>query len=139
MDRKILRTLDANINRACEGLRVCEDICRFVLDNKKYSEKLKAVRHFLRNLFDAEMLLSARDSITDVGKNTLKYGSETRDDLLSILKANLKRVEESFRVIEEFAKLKDLGVEPQQIADIEAMRFKVYSLEKDIVMCLRNL
>ena len=40
-----LRIIDANINRAGEGLRFLEEIARFVLDDAALSQQLKNMRH----------------------------------------------------------------------------------------------
>ena len=32
-ERSIKRIIDANLNRALEGMRVCEEYCRFILTN----------------------------------------------------------------------------------------------------------
>lgn len=45
--RKLSRIVDANFNRAKEGLRVCEDICRYGFDLKKETRQLKDIRHAL--------------------------------------------------------------------------------------------
>ena len=69
--KKILRIIDANVNRATEGLRVAEDIVRFVLDDGKLTSKLKNVRHelvkTLRLGFDKLILAQGRDVKGDVG------------------------------------------------------------------------
>ena len=44
---KVLRMIDANVNRTTEGLRVAEDIVRFVLDDEKLTSRLKHIRHEL--------------------------------------------------------------------------------------------
>ena len=42
-----LRLYDANLNRASEGLRVAEDVCRFHLDLPGLATELKELRHQL--------------------------------------------------------------------------------------------
>ena len=42
------RMLDANGNRAAEGLRVLEDVARFVLDDARLAGIAKDARHALR-------------------------------------------------------------------------------------------
>ncbi|HQA56705.1 MAG TPA: thiamine phosphate synthase, partial [Acetivibrio sp.] len=66
---KLYRILDANINRASEGLRVLEDLARFYFDDLHFSKRLKELRHNIRkNLMDMmPMLLEGRNSATDVG------------------------------------------------------------------------
>ncbi len=41
--RTIYRIIDANLNRASEGLRVIEDGVRFILDDRSFTEELKEV------------------------------------------------------------------------------------------------
>ncbi len=124
------RILDANVNRACEGLRVIEEIARFLFDDAASSDALKRIRHFLRELFPRQELLARRDAEGDVGKGNLRYGSESRSGLADIAAANFKRVEEALRVIEEFSKLESSGVDEDGIARLEASRYEVYTLEK---------
>jgi thiamine-phosphate pyrophosphorylase len=131
---KVYRMLDANINRACEGLRVVEDICRFVFDDEINSTHLKEIRHFLRTLFPDSALIEARESRDDVGKGVLKYGSENRSGLTDLVKANIKRAEEAFRVIEECAKLECFGISLENIKRIEQYRFEIYHIEKEILL-----
>ncbi len=126
-----LRLLDANLNRASEGLRVLEDLARFAVNDEVLSRELKTARHELARLalpLDAR-LLSWRDSATDVGReSTLRAGVPERD-LLSVVRANAKRAEESLRVIEELARLPELAacINPGMI---ERLRYTTYDIEK---------
>lgn len=63
------RLLDANINRVSEGIRVLEDIARFVYDNEKYSKLLREKRHYLRKLFTEfdKFFMDSREVSKDVG------------------------------------------------------------------------
>ena len=45
--KDLYRIIDANFNRSKEGLRVCEDMARFVWDDKILSVALKNIRHDL--------------------------------------------------------------------------------------------
>lgn len=130
------RILDANVNRACEGLRVVEDVARFLLDDPASTDSLKRLRHFLRGLFPRSNLLPARDSESDVGKGSLRYGSESRSGLAELAAANFKRAEEAVRVIEEFAKLDGSGVSAETVASIENCRYEIYALERSIQLRL---
>ena len=126
-----LRLVDANLNRASEGLRVLEDLARFVINDEALSRELKVARHELARLaqpLDAQ-LLSWRDSATDVGReSTLRAGGRERN-LLAVVRANAKRAEESLRVIEELARLPEIGtcIEP---GEIERLRYATYDIEK---------
>lgn len=129
-DEKLYRVMDANLNRAKEGLRVCEDICRFVYDHRSWTNGLKAIRHQLTDAalgIGVPKLVAARDIGADVGKKTVKSELDRRkiDD---IFYANAQRVKESIRVLEEFAKLKDRRI----AEDFKKLRYRMYVLEKRI-------
>ena len=134
----VLRIIDANLNRALEGLRIIEEIVRFILQDKRLTGYLKAIRHQIKeeieNLFiDGQRLLVARDSRGDVGVSAYVKDEFRRSDLREILKVNFKRTEESLRVLEEFTKLfsKNVG------EVFKGLRFQVYSMEKDILINLK--
>lgn len=129
-DAKLYRVMDANLNRAKEGLRVCEDICRFVYDQRQWTAGLKAVRHRLTAAavgLGIPKLVAARHIEGDVGKKTVNSESARRK-VADIFYANAQRVKESIRVLEEFAKLKDRRV----AEDFKKLRYRVYALEKRI-------
>ena len=44
-DERIYRVIDANLNRLKEGLRVVEDIKRYVFDDAEVAYKIKSLRH----------------------------------------------------------------------------------------------
>ena len=71
MDKRY-RVIDANINRAKEGLRVVEDICRFILDNEQLTDKIKHNRHILTQAITTPdwLLVNARGSDADVARRT---------------------------------------------------------------------
>lgn len=132
MHLRILRTIDANINRVGEGLRVLEDICRFIVEDEDASNQLKSIRHQL-NIFATEFglnLLEHRDVQGDVGgKSDLTHD---HSDLISIVRANAKRTEEGLRVLEELAKLPEIKPALSAVSFKEA-RYNVYSIEKALV------
>jgi thiamine-phosphate pyrophosphorylase len=119
---KIRRLLDANVNRAREGLRVLEDICRFGLDNAGLTEELKSIRHGLQDLLDTpdSLLVQSRGSDEDVAR---ARPVPRRADLRQIIAANAKRAAEALRVLEEFS---------ARGSDLKDLRYKVYDLEKII-------
>ena len=132
-DKRIIRLIDANRNRLTEGLRVCEDIARFILDDKSATRRLKSIRHRALSAVkrlgaDKRLLAKFRDSEADVGKTSIK-SERRRNTLADLFRANAKRSEESMRVLEEFAKLSSAAS-----ADaFKQMRFELYSLEKSII------
>ncbi|MFC1512273.1 thiamine phosphate synthase [Candidatus Latescibacterota bacterium] len=133
-DLSILRLLDANLNRATEGLRVLEESARMLLDNAVLSAKAKNIRHTLAEIIRSEpsldrALLFARNSETDVLKASIIPSENTRSDVISILHANAKRATESIRSLEEYSKL----ISPTLGAQFKDVRFAVYSLEQHLV------
>ena len=103
MEENYLRLIDANLNRLREGIRVVEDIFRYVYNDKQTALKLKELRHLSR-LENYIELLETRDVKNDVLRSSIK-SEQNRTDLYSILIANFKRAQESSRVLEEFTKL----------------------------------
>lgn len=134
MPYPVYRLLDANFNRASEGLRVAEDTARFVLDDGELSSSLKAMRHEVAGLAKAIglNLLSGRDSSSDVGRESgVRVGSGQRD-LLDLVRANLKRAQESLRAIEEYAQTPELQGR-LDVATAESLRYRAYDCERQIV------
>lgn len=127
----MLRLIDANLNRISEGLRLLEDVARFLLNDAALSEQLKSLRHELLgpDWSLRRELLFARDSAEDVGAFAEVPGEARRDDLPAIVIANSRRVQESLRVMEEFAKLPDIDLDP---ARFKKARFAVYEIEQKL-------
>lgn len=127
------RIIDANINRSAEGLRVLEDIARFKFDNVQTASDLRILRHGVRGLFkgkEDELLLS-RNAVLDVGQEiSQKVKTDSRIDLKDTALANFKRVEESFRSVEEL--LKATG-DYTKGKFIEQQRFSLYTIEKTMI------
>ena len=103
LPRDALRIIDANLNRSAEGLRVIEDVARFVLEDGSTSARLKELRHKLvqTSLDLQRKLVWSRDAASDVGRDTIVEGEPEEKGLQSILVANSRRVQESLRVLEE--------------------------------------
>jgi thiamine-phosphate pyrophosphorylase len=127
-----LRLLDANLNRLREGIRVVEDIFRYIYNDKQTSSKLKSLRHISR-IDNYEQLLIERDIKNDVLKTSTK-SEQSREDLSSILIANFKRVQESSRVLEEFTKL----ISTKDSENFKYIRYELYDLEKEILKYEKN-
>ena len=118
-----LRLIDANLNRLREGIRVVEDIFRYVYNNKEVATKLKNLRHLARTKNYYE-LLETRDVKNDVLRESIK-SEQNRDNLNSILIANFKRAQESARVLEEFTKLTSI----KDSENFKYIRYELYNLE----------
>lgn len=123
---KLHRLIDANLNRLREGIRVVEDIQRYVFDNKELSKKLKTLRHKAR-VKDEKEYLASRDIVGDVLKQTTK-SEKSRADLTSVMIANIKRAEESSRVLEECLKL----IDTDEAENFKQIRYELYDIEKSL-------
>lgn len=129
----IYRIIDANLNRSREGLRVCEEICRFVFEDRTLTDELKRMRHRITDCIlsypvQLKSIVSARESERDVGKAYHPLERKRRN-WKEISSANIERVKESLRVLEEFSKLID-----KKIADrFKKLRFKAYDIEKRLL------
>jgi thiamine-phosphate pyrophosphorylase len=127
------RILDAAANRAREGLRVLEDYARFALDDRLLSSELKEIRHELARIlaeFPAHTLLTARDTLRDVGTQLTSPGEGWRGSSRDVVQANCKRLQEALRSLEEFAK-----TESSRIGQaLEKLRYRSYVVERALVL-----
>ncbi|MBI5574199.1 MAG: thiamine-phosphate pyrophosphorylase [Elusimicrobia bacterium] len=126
--KNILRIIDANLNRSKEGLRVVEDFTRFVLSDDKISSVIKRQRHNIDKIARTvyPQLVSSRDSKNDVFRRTKE---SRKKNSFSVVVSNIKRVEESLRVLEEFSKI----ISASAGSKFKKIRFKIYDIEKEIV------
>lgn len=111
-----------------------EDTARFVLNDGELSSSLKAMRHELAGMakLTGLDLLSGRDSPNDVGRESgVRVGSGQRD-LVDVVRANLKRAQESLRTIEEYAQTSELRA-TLDVAVAESLRYRAYDCESQIV------
>lgn len=128
---ELQRILDASLNRAGEGLRVVEDYVRLGLDDPFLARLAKSLRHDLAKAAEAVPSAerhAARDTRHDVGTELSTPGEARRDDAWAVCAANLKRVEQSLRSLEEYGKLVDANFAQR----IELLRYNTYTLEKVI-------
>jgi thiamine-phosphate pyrophosphorylase len=132
----LLRIIDANANRAREGLRFLEDIARFGLDDGGLSGEFKSLRHLLTaamNTLGDDALLASRDTPGDVGTGIKAPTELTRADLRASCIAAGSRVGEALRAIEESAKV--LGRAVVAVA-CEQARYRTYTLVPRLVQRL---
>jgi len=126
----VWRILDANDNRASEGLRVIEDYARYGCDDRQLAWQCKQLRHRLAEALrpvDPARRLAARNASADVGQELTTAAESTRRDAWSVLRANFKRVQQALRSLEEWSKIEH----PQAAQEIEQIRYAVYRLESD--------
>ena len=124
-DERIYRVIDANLNRLKEGLRVVEDIKRYVFDDAEVAYKIKSLRHKAK--ISQKEFLKFRNSQNDVLKTSTKSEQE-RSNLDEIIAANFKRAQESARVLEECFKL--INLERAEL--FKSIRYELYELEKEL-------
>lgn len=126
--RSIHRILDADGNRAAEGLRALEEVARFLLDDLPLAGRLKSLRQDLRQAMPA-VVVAARDTPGDVGA-AYQAGTALRAGLVAHLRANAARVQEALRAIEEAARLGGLGA---VAAAAERGRYAAYGIESALL------
>ncbi len=123
--KKEVRAIDANLNRVCEGLRVIEDICRFVLMDQSRQQQLKEMRHTVRAAA-TDSCLALRDSVHDPGFTSKGAMEMERQGVVDLLAANSKRVQEGLRTLEELYKIDD----PAASVQMKGLRYQAYQVEK---------
>jgi thiamine-phosphate pyrophosphorylase len=131
---RVLRIMDANLNRTAEGLRLLEDVARLILDDTALTQQLKTMRHEVVEgdwLFH-QQLIQARDSESDVGFGIEATGDEKQRDLRITVVANARRVQESLRTLEELAKMPDAAIKWDSDKFKQA-RFALYTIEKNLL------
>lgn len=128
--------MDANLNRALEGIRVCEDIFRFIFQSSMSSE-FKEMRHSLLTaaleIFGNSLTVSRNVSLDsqkfiDTESENMRTGYE---DLFS---ANIRRACEAVRVMEEFSKT----IPSQAGNPFQNIRFSLYDLEQRSLAVIRK-
>lgn len=121
---KIERLIDANLNRLKEGIRVIEDINRYIFDDASLTSTLKQLRHRLQPAYDQNRL-RYRDIENDVQKQSIASELE-RTSITDLIIANFSRAQESARVLEESFKL----VDPKLSELFKEVRYALYGVEK---------
>ncbi|MFZ4675362.1 MAG: thiamine phosphate synthase [Nodosilinea sp.] len=124
----IYRILDANLDRAREGLRILEEWCRFGLNHSAHTEQIKHLRQTLAQWHAPELRL-CRDTPGDPGTALTHPQEAERTSVMAVLQANFCRVQEALRVLEEYGKL----YSSELAAGSKAMRYQVYTLESEIL------
>jgi thiamine-phosphate pyrophosphorylase len=133
MQSALYRILDANLDRAREGLRVIEEWCRFGLNDAVLTEQCKNWRQILAHWHQAE-LRAARNTPDDPGTDLTHPNEATRENVTQVLQANFCRVEEALRVLEEYGKV----YHTEMAAAIKQMRYQVYTLESRLASIHRR-
>ena len=129
----IARLIDANLDRAREGLRVLEDWARFGIDRPDLVARCKDLRQRLGRCHQARYKL-ARHTATDPAAGLAHPAQQERHAAAAVLAANAARVQEALRVLEEFGRLDD----PALAAEAAACRYALYDLEVELLRAGRD-
>lgn len=127
-NKTLFRILDANLDRAREGLRTIEEWCRFGLNDEAITTQLKHLRQEVARWHTPEIRL-ARDTPGDLGTGLTHPQESTRSSFAAVLQANFARIQEALRVLEEYGKLHSL----EMAAACKQMRYEVYTLDSQLV------
>ena len=120
----VAQLIDANLDRAREGLRVLEDWCRYSLHQKDLVIQIKDWRQCLGKAH-LDYYKFARNLEKDYGLGLSHPNQKDRKSPDKILIANCNRVQEALRVLEEFCRVED--PELSQLA--AKIRYKIYEIE----------
>lgn len=126
--RVLYRILDANLDRAREGLRIVEEWCRFGLNDATLTEQLKHLRQTLGG-WHSNTLRQHRDTPGDTGTNLSHPNEEQRDTLQAVVQVNCCRVQEALRALEEYGKL----YSDEMASCAKQMRYQLYTLESKLL------
>ena len=127
-DLRISQIIDANLDRAREGLRVLEDWARFGLGNEDFVIRIKNFRQILGKNH-LEIYKISRNHIEDQCKGLTHSEQSNRKSPSKIISSNSARVQEALRVIEEFSR--DHNNKLSTIAS--EIRYQIYTLEIELL------
>jgi thiamine-phosphate pyrophosphorylase len=126
--RSLFRILDANLDRAREGLRTLEEWVRFGLEHRDWAQAFKDMRQTLAQLH-RDQYRSARDTAHDPGTTLSHPGEEQRTTIQAVLQANFARVQEALRVLEEYGKV----IDSELASTSKQLRYRLYELESQLL------
>jgi len=124
----VLRLLDANLDRAREGLRVLEDWARFGLDRADLVARTKDMRQRLGRRHHIRYK-QARHAASDPATGMAHPAQAERQRPVAVVAANAARVQEALRVLEEFGRPGDPGL----AAEAATIRYALYDLELELL------
>ena len=127
-DLRIYQIIDANLDRAREGLRVLEDWARFGLGENDFVKRIKNFRQILGKNH-LEVYKQSRNFIKDNSKGLTHKEQIKRNSPEQIISSNAGRVQEALRVIEEFSR--QHNHELSKIAS--EIRYEIYTLEIELL------
>lgn len=134
MDSLLPRILDANANRAREGLRTAEDYIRFILGDVQHAERLRLLRQALTTTLLSVPSLE-RELISSRNVTSDPFQPENWKDVLrrvevesplDVARRGLKRSQEALRVLEEYLR----GGCAQAADGFSKLRYATYEAEQ---------
>lgn len=123
----VYRILDANLDRAREGLRIIEEWCRFGLNDASLTAECKHLRQELAR-WHSDAIRVTRDTANDPGTDLSHPQEEQRSNVSQVLRANFCRIQEALRVLEEYGKIDS----PEMGAACKQLRYRTYILESNL-------
>ena len=127
-DLRIFQIIDANLDRAREGLRVLEDWARFGLGKNDCVIKIKNFRQILGK-HHLEVYKQSRNYVEDECKGLIHQEQKNRKTPEQIISSNSARVQEALRVIEEFSRHNN-----HELSKIASeIRYEIYALEINLL------
>ena len=127
-DLRISQIIDANLDRAREGLRVLEDWARFGLGDEDFVIIIKNFRQILGK-HHLEIYKKSRNHIEDPCKGLTHLEQANKKTPYRIISSNSARVQEALRVIEEFS----IGHNLELSKVASEIRYEIYTLEIDLL------
>ncbi len=132
-DQRIAQIIDANLDRAREGLRVLEDWARFALGRKDLVKSFKNFRQILGK-HHLKVYKISRNFISDTSAGLSHPEQFKRNEASAIISSNAGRVQEALRVIEEFSRDHN-----QTLCNISSeIRYEIYNLEIELLEAQSN-
>ena len=127
-DISISQIIDANLDRAREGLRVLEDWARFGIGEEDFVSKIKNFRQILGKNH-LEIYKNSRNYIEDKCKGLSHIEQSNRKTPEQIISSNSARVQEALRVIEEFSRNHN-----NKLSKIASeIRYQIYTIEIELL------
>jgi thiamine-phosphate pyrophosphorylase len=139
MNPDTLRLIDANANRAREGIRTAEDYVRFELGAAQQAGALKKLRASITTCmqrhFSDRDLLASRNSVSDPGRPITSDKASASELPLAVAHRGLKRGQEALRVLEEYLRAEF----PNTSTEISGIRFTLYDMEQWLISNAKSL
>ncbi len=115
-----------------------EDYVRFVLDDRHLTGLCKQLRHDMAAALGQvpiEHRLAARETQADIGTGLTVASERQREDAAEVVTANLIRLQEGLRSLEEFGKLLD----PAMAERLKQLRYQSYTLQRAVEITRRSV